>query len=86
MSNKITTAIIPGANMSLFRHKSIDEEDVNSMDEEEDDQKQEDFGENGDGEKGEDNPLDEEELVKSFGDGKYSDEKMERSVDPFNIY
>ncbi|GJZ46772.1 nucleotide-binding alpha-beta plait domain-containing protein [Tanacetum coccineum] len=64
----------------------IDEEDVNSMDEEEDDQKQEDFGENGDGEKGEDNPLEEEELVKSFGDGKYSDEKMERSVDPFNIY
>ncbi|GJY22243.1 nucleotide-binding alpha-beta plait domain-containing protein [Tanacetum coccineum] len=44
-----------------------------------DDQKQEDFDENGDGEKGEDNPLEEEELVKSFGDGKYSDKKMERS-------
>nr|GEU54500.1 nucleotide-binding alpha-beta plait domain-containing protein [Tanacetum cinerariifolium] len=63
-----------------------DDEDVNSMDEEGDAQKIGDTDEHSDGERVPDSIFEDEELVKSYVDGKHSEKKMENSEDPFNLY
>ncbi|GJZ65074.1 RNA-directed DNA polymerase, eukaryota [Tanacetum coccineum] len=64
----------------------IDDDDANSMDDDDVAQKPGDIDENSDGERVPNTIFEDEDLVKSFVEGKHSDKKLENSEDPFKIY
>nr|GEX59138.1 RNA-directed DNA polymerase, eukaryota, reverse transcriptase zinc-binding domain protein [Tanacetum cinerariifolium] len=65
---------------------NTDDEDANSMEEEDAAQKSGEIDDHSDGEKVPNNIFEDEELVKTYVEGKHSKKKMENSGDLFNIY